>query len=447
MRILITNIVVLNGGDGAILFGMLKALKRAFGENVEIVVFASEPARAARLYPGIQFRRTLGLAATGAPRIRYVGRIVRTVRIALYLAAAWCHVRKLGFLSRLMLSLEVVRDLETYGTADLVVSSGGTYLKEEYGMLSQICDYSITLLLGRPLVFFTQSLGPFTQPKLQTKLRRLFNAAEKILVRDEQSRQNLRQIGVEQHKISLAADAAFALADPRVLEQAKYRKLPADRSLRIAISVRHWPHFKRTNHPQEGMEGYIETMARVTEGLINSLGADVTFLSTCQGIPEYTDDSEIACRVVARLKKKTAARVRIVRDFVRFDALLQQLPAFDVVLATRMHMAILSLIAGTPAIPLALEFKTMELFTNLGVPDWVIDAENAQSSLVLDNIRKILRELPMRRSALFESVEHHRQAALDAGWIVRESVLPGSMHTQTVRTDLHLETSGTGNRF
>ena len=107
-------------------------------------------------------------------------------------------------------------------------------------------------------------------------------------------------------------------------------------------------------------------MATVIDWLVKNLQAEVTFLSTCQGIPEYEDDSEIARRVVERLAKSTAARVRVVREFVRFDSLLKRLSEFDLVLATRMHMAILSLMAGTPAIPFVLEFKTKELFANLG---------------------------------------------------------------------------------
>jgi len=414
MRILITNIVVLNGGDGAILFGMLKALRRAFGENCEFVVFASEPATAARMYPEIQFRQTIGLAATHAPAKRYIGRIVRTGRSVLYLAAAWFRANRLGFMVRLLLPKETARDMETYARADLVVSSGGTYLNEDWGMVSQICDYRITLLLRRPLAFFTQTLGPFTHPESQANIRTIFNQACCILLRDERSRENLREIGVEDAKICLAADAAFALADPQVLEQAKHRTFPTNRPLRVAISVRRWPHFKRTS-TVEGMDRYIRTMATVTDWLVNTLRAEVTFLSTCQGIPEYEDDSEIACRVVERLAKDTAARVRVVRDFVRFDSLLKRLPEFDLVLATRMHMAILSLIAGTPAIPFALEFKTKELFAKLGLAEWVIDVEEFDVEPVKKLVGRFIEAMPSFRNKLFAGVERERASAMAAG--------------------------------
>jgi colanic acid/amylovoran biosynthesis protein len=423
VRILITNIVVLNGGDGAILFGMLKALKRAFGDDCEITVFASEPLVAKRMYPEIDFRETLGLAATRAPQTRYLGRIVRTVRSALYLAATWCRVNHMGFMARLPLPTERAQDLETYARADLVISSGGTYLKEEYGLVSQICDYRMTLLLRRPLAFFTQTLGPFTRPESRARMRPILNSARCILLRDERSRQNLLDIGVDVGGIQFSADAAFALADPGVLEAAKHRTLPTNRPLRVAISVRHWPHFK-TMSTAEGMNRYVEMVAGVTEWLVKTLSAEVTFLSTCQGIPEYQDDSEIACHVVERLSRDTAARVKVVREFVRFDVLLQRLPEFDLVLATRMHMGILASMAGTPAIPIVLEFKAKELFTKLGLGEWVIEVENCDVDSATDRVQGFIDAIPDLRQELFRRVECERASAMHAGMCLKESLRP-----------------------
>ena len=42
---------------------------------------------------------------------------------------------------------------------------------------------------------------------------------------------------------------------------------------------------------------------------------------------------------------------------------------FDFVVATRMHMMILSLCVGTPVLPIAYEFKTKELAARLGIAD------------------------------------------------------------------------------
>lgn len=427
MRILITNIVVLNGGDGAILFGMLKALRRSFGGDCEFVVFASEPQAAKRMYPEIEFREALGLAATRAPQKRYLGRIIRTIRSATFILIAWCYARGLRFVARWLLGAERARDFATYASADLVISSGGTYLKEDYGVTSQVCDYRITLLLGRPLAFYTQTLGPFKHPASQAALAPIFNAAVAVLLRDEQSRKNLLEIGVRPDRLRVSPDAAFALADLAGLERAAVRKLPTDRPLRIVLSVRHWSHFKGV-WGGEGMERYLSYMAELTRWLVNDLHAEVTFLSTCQGNSEYPDDSEIAVQVVAQLEADVAARVAVVREFVRFDALLERLPHFDLVLATRMHMAILSLMAGVPAIPLALEFKTNELYAGLGLAEWVVNVEEFDQAAAKKRILGFLAGVDALRPNLFQHVSAHRNAALQGGGQLREMILGRERH-------------------
>jgi colanic acid/amylovoran biosynthesis protein len=419
MRIIITNIVVLNGGDGAILFGMIKALRQAFGEDCEFIVFASEPQAAKRMYPEIDFRETLGLAATRAPQIRYLGRIIRTLRSSTCLFCAWCHARGLRVVPRLLLGAEKARNLATYANADLVVSSGGTYLKEEYGMGSQICDYRLTLLLGRPLVFYTQTLGPFTRGEYKVALRSIFNSAQAILLRDERSRKNLLDIGVSDSKIHLAADAAFALAKPAELETAARRKFPTSPA-RVVISVREWQHFKSVSN-EEGMRWYVEAVVATVRQLVHQHGVEVTFLSTCQGNPEYDDDSKLATRIVATLDAATTAHIQVVRGFVRFDELMKRLLEFDLCIATRMHMCILALISGVPVLPIAYEFKTQELFAHLGLEKWVTDIESISADGFVDRVENFLKAMPELSGPVFQKVLELHYSAADSAAKIKSS--------------------------
>jgi colanic acid/amylovoran biosynthesis protein len=416
MLIAITNIVVLNGGDGAILFDMLRALRRAYGAEARFVVFASDPASARRVYPEVEFRETLGLAAVKSPRIRYIGRIVRALRASAFLLAAWCHARGWPVVARWMLGMERARDLKTYAEADLVISAGGTYLKEEYGMASQICDYRIALLLNSRLGFYTQTMGPFQEPRMRMVLGELFNAADPILLRDVRSREILSGLGVDRERLHVSPDAAFALADPEVLARAEHRVWPADRRLRVAVSVRHWPHFRGLT-TSEGMARYRELMIGLTRCLLRDLDAEVTFLSTCQGNREYSDDSQTAQTIRDGLSPEEAGRVSVVHQFVRFDQLLSDLPHYDLVLATRMHMAILAMAAGTPALPLILEFKTEELYASLGLSQWVIAVQDFDVASARRTLLSFVEQLPRLRRPLFRRIEELRCSAEEAGQI------------------------------
>ena len=74
----------------------------------------------------------------------------------------WSIKQGIPLLPHVFLDSTERRDLLEYKTADLIVSSGGTYLVENYSLAARIFDYQLSLYLDRPLVFFTQSLGPFS---------------------------------------------------------------------------------------------------------------------------------------------------------------------------------------------------------------------------------------------------------------------------------------------
>ncbi len=420
-KILITNIVVLNGGDGAILFGMLKILRLAFGEDAEVFVYASRPDVAKRMFPEIEFRETLGLAATRTPfqQVRYLGRICRVVQQSRYLLAAWGFARGLRFLA-LLLPRQQRLYLREYAQADLVVSSGGTYLKEEYGIVSQTTDYRITLALGRPLVFFTQSLGPFTRPGNRRAMRSIIDRASCVLLRDERSRANLADLGANDTPVHLAADAAFALADPATLAAAAHASANGRQRLRVCVSVRYWPHFSSCDS-SEGMSRYRRSMAAAVGWLVQR-GYEVTFLSTCQGNPEYADDAAEAEEVLRLLDDDTASAVRLVRRFVRYDQLAACLKDFDFCIGTRMHMGILSLISGTPVLPVAYEFKTEELFKELGLGEWVTHIETILPEGFTDRVRAFVNAVPGLRAELPRHILALHGKAVESGRLVRKAL-------------------------
>jgi|SRR3954454_3656673 colanic acid/amylovoran biosynthesis protein len=51
--------------------------------------------------------------------------------------------------------------LRCYQDAHLVITTGGTYLVENYPPIARLRQFKIDHLLGKSPIFFTQSLGPF----------------------------------------------------------------------------------------------------------------------------------------------------------------------------------------------------------------------------------------------------------------------------------------------
>jgi colanic acid/amylovoran biosynthesis protein len=407
VKILITNIVTLNAGDAAILYAMIDNLRAAFGNDTEFVVYDKHGDAPARYYPELEFRKLLYLTRE-SPDVRFkLGR--------------WAIKHNVPLLPQLLLNNTARRDLLEYKNADLIVSSGCTYLVENYSLDARIFDYQISLYFDKPLVFFTQSLGPFAKSSNRKALTPIFAKSIAILVRDERSLRHVVDLGTSKTKIHVAADAAFALSDLEALESAK---LPVARSrerLRVVISVREWRHFKSVD-PAEGMTQYIDALRAVSHHLVEKHNAEITYLSTCQGMPEYwTDDAKLAQQIVDGLPETTRQSVSVEANFHHPADLAKLLKNYDLVIATRMHMAIIALGVGTPVLPIAYEFKMQELFERLGQARWVQDMETLLPDTLIGAVDQFLAELPEVRGQLFTAVQQERASAAASGEIVKHA--------------------------
>ena len=132
-KILITNTVALNGGDAAILEAVMHLLRVAFGDDTEIIVYDSSPEVAARYYPGIHFRKLIYFRAISESRIgiiRSLGKRWDLGRIRLAMKC-WNNWPQLAYR---LLTKDERNDFDYYSSADLIVSTGGTYLVDHYSL-------------------------------------------------------------------------------------------------------------------------------------------------------------------------------------------------------------------------------------------------------------------------------------------------------------------------
>ncbi len=407
MKIVITNTVALNVGDAAILIGILKILQTTFGETVEFIIYDSQPEVAQRYYPGLTFKRLIYNQGLVESKIKRPARLVRHLNRIRVEIGALCWKYGLKVASRLILSKAECGTLNDYYKADLIVSTGGTYLVENYFLPPRLLDYKISLQTKKPLVFFTQSLGPFDLPFHKKAFKEIFNRAALILLRDFQSQKHLLEIGVNNPHIYVTSDAAFALADPCALKN-KQQNSHITQNPRIAISVRNWKHFKKID-PMMGQQKYQQSLQALVIYLVEKYQAEITFISTCQGIPEYyLDDSNIAQEIFNSLPAHVANSVQVNSEFHSPEALAEFVKPFDFVVATRLHMAILSLGVGVPVFPIAYEFKTKELFEKIGGGSWTVDIEDIEPEVFVKAVDSFFQKLINVRNILIDSTEQER---------------------------------------
>ena len=382
MNISITNIVALNGGDAAILLGTIKDIRDVFGENTNIDVFCTYPEICRRLYPEIKWHETLGICAdrTKYNHIRYIGKIARLLKRGKFYTLA--HLLNIGIdLTGLFLKPEERYAIKIYQKSDIIISTGGTYLIEPYGITTQYIDYKITFALNRKLVFYTQSMGPFNSKEVRRKIGEIFNNkyVRLMLFRDQQSMANAETLLIKnQPKMVVVPDAAFSLGNIEILNESRHCRI--GKKKKVAFSVRKWDCF-RGKDPHSVMNTYVNSMAVVAIELIKK-GYDLFFFSTCQGIKEYDDDSTVVAEIIRNIPFEYRSSITNITNYLTIDEIRSLLGQMDFIIATRLHMSILSLISGTPVYPIAYEFKTVELFHGLGYDHVLFMGEICPDSLV-----------------------------------------------------------------
>lgn len=437
MKIVIENTVCLNTGDAAILLAIRHILKSTWDEDLHFLVFDSQPAAAARLYPrkdypDIEFHKLLSESLF---KYKYDDNALKNALKPTYNRLAFQALQSgmSGRIGDALFSAEDRHGLALYRDADLVITTGGTYLVETYNLDKRINQFRIDAALGKDPVFFTQSLGPFNKSTNRDALKPILDRSPLILLRDARSLEHIRDLVDDPEKCHVVADAVFALADTDRIASILNTKNPLPQTGRVAISVRHWNYVKDGD---DGMERYIGSIRKIATALVRDHGKAVTFVSTCQGVPEYAhDDSRTARAIVEGLDPEIVSHVEVDTGFHTPEQLMALVKDFDFVVATRMHMMIMSLCVGTPVLPIAYEFKTRELSKRIGVSDLLLDIDTVTEEEARQKLDAFIGNLDRYRKTSLEAVLQEHASAMSAVELLRPLVPERSAKSRDLGKD------------
>ncbi len=367
MNILITDYFSPgNRGDAAILEGMIHALRDEPGDP-EIRLLSSFPHLCEFMH-----------GCSGAPSlIRWMRGPVGKLR-ALYLLL-WARAKRAG-ISLPISSADLRETLKEYLDADIVISKGGGHITSIYGDTKyRLLSLLMAKLLGKKVVIYAQSLGPFEGSFMKWLVRYVLNRVDLITTREQESADIVASAGVDPARVTVAADAALSMnpdgPDPSVIGQTALRcDDPGDDDQPIVtLSVREWK-----KHGPQVYQDYLSAIAGVADHLIQTRNCRIIFASTCTPIGGYhADDRMVACEVISRMQEDAEILWTEQSPYTLCDFYSHA----DLHIGTRMHSNILALLAGTPVFAIAYEHKTIGLMQQLDMVDhcmWIDDIGPAE---------------------------------------------------------------------
>lgn len=383
MRLLITNSVPLNGGDEALLRATIAVLRDQF-PNATVKVLCKDVSLCKKYFADIDLDTDLEYA--GQPS-NLTSRILRRIREVSY------QLLGLPLYSRISTTLasrDERRVIDHYRDADLVISCPGGFLHDFYEIERRLRGFELALGLGRPVVIFGQSVGPFWKVQSKRRVSGVLSRLDAILLREQRSATHLADCNVDMSKVSVIGDIAFYWR--RMAPQLFLAKNGPIR--KVALSFRKWP----LDGTSEA--GIFEKATELCRELLESDSQiELLFLSTCQGISGYVDDSVVARSIVSALPEALSARCSVDARRYAPEELIRAYSKVDAYIGMRLHGAILAMLGGTPAMAIAYEEKTPGIYSALDLAQFQIDYRDTAAEW-LACMRRFSRQIDQIRSRL-----------------------------------------------
>jgi len=254
-------------------------------------------------------------------------------------------------------------------SASLLLSGGGGLLQDTTSLRSLLYYLSVLRLArgrGVPTMLFAQGIGPLRRRMSRALVRREADAARRVTVRDQASRELLSHCGVRR-EIEVTADASFLLEPPdeRCAGQASAMFRDLRRPL-VGAAFRPWGDMK-----------WVGGVGDALRGISHSLGATIVFFAF-----DRTQD----CGLAERLARECEGRA-LVASVQTPAEMLAAFSSLDMVIALRLHGAILSLLAGRPLVMLSYDPKCDAFCRDAGLDDPLALASIASDALVVHALR------------------------------------------------------------
>lgn len=278
-----------------------------------------------------------------------------------------------------------------YLESDLFVPVGGGYLTAKKGirgnltLLFTLNPMIIGILLRKPVILHTQSIGPFGTALQGWVTSLVLNKTQLILTREDHTMRTLKMPGVKPHLIIRSVDAAFLFdADKEVQRSDFIEHVEALRSRSlVGITVRKWLQ-------QEGQEHFERAIAQFADRIVQERHVRLLFIPQVTATVHQDDDREVASRIVSLIANKQ----HVINCTTNYDhyALKKLYGCLDFLVGTRFHSVIFSLTAYVPSIAIEYEYKTSGIMHDLGLSKWVIPIEQVTAGKLYEKFDQLLSE-------------------------------------------------------
>jgi polysaccharide pyruvyl transferase CsaB len=344
-----------NTGDEAILSSIIDQLNTSI-ENIEILAFSGNPEESNKIHN------------------------VNT----LFIGENW-SIRKTFKLQNFD---DIINRIRVLSKSDLVLIGGGGIIHDL--SLRSVSKFwlnkiIISKLLGKKVMIYSVGVGPINSKIGKLLVKYSFIFVDIITVRDQFSKNELLNIGLNSQKILKTADPVFTLSpsETNVNNIFIAENISTDCEF-VGISVRWNPYEFDEN--SSFLHEFNTKIARIADYIIENLGVNVLFIPM-QFPPRETNDKKImlTIRDIANNKDK----IHILSGCYEPHTMLSIFGRMEMVIGMRLHSLIFSSKMNIPFIGLSYSSKTNEVLKLLDQEQYTINYKDINLNSTYNMISEV----------------------------------------------------------
>lgn len=261
--------------------------------------------------------------------------------------------------------------MEAYFEADMVVGCGGQVLSTKRRLAVSFYWIVFSTLYGywagKPVYMYPQTIGPVVHWHHKTVINYLIKRVRLVMARDNTYKTVLSP--TMQAKTILLPDAAFGL-HPKTSHEgwtllASSNVQPNPSKPTVGMTVMNWVD-QDASFSQAQQDRYDEAIVQLLRHIVHDLGGRVFMFGQVTGPTEREDDRLIAKKLMAKAGLEFPDVV-LFEKLTTIESLLTAYATLDMMVGTRMHSTIMSLVSRIPVCAISYLNKAKSTFELVGL--------------------------------------------------------------------------------
>lgn len=236
--------------------------------------------------------------------------------------------------------------------SDLLISGGGSLLQDRTSTRSvryYLAVIRLAQLLGKPVFLYANGIGPLRRRSNRRRVCRCVARCDGVTLRDADSREALRELGLRRQDLQVTGDPAFTLpTEENGWQYLKPLGISEGNKL-FGISVRRVP----------GIEGAVSAFARLCDRLSREQKRTIVFV-----VMQEPGDEEISRKIQDRMTEPSY----LVKTPGRPEAILAVIGCMDAMVSMRLHTIIFAARQRVPVAGCVYDPKVKAFLRMLGLP-------------------------------------------------------------------------------